>query len=156
VRFLSDKDVKFFQQINRELLDEVIETMVIIYKLEVESSPTNIYGEAPRKLYFQGTQLPGLVRRSDKQPTTDGNVIDFNQVTVFSFQRETLKERGIYPEVGDIIEYDSSFWEINNASENQLIGGQPFFNFSIVCTAHMTRQSALQLTERSYPSNNEV
>lgn len=155
-RFQSDADINFMKQINKELISDVIETPVIVYKLQVEESPTNIYGEAPLKRYYVGVQLGALIRRDDKSPTSDGNIIDFNQTSVFSFLREMCEEKNIYPEVGDIIEYDSTYWEINNAAENQLIGDQPFYNWAIICTCHMTRRSALQLDERSIPAKNEI
>lgn len=155
-RFVSERDIGFFKQVNKELVNEIIETPVIVYKLNVDSSPTNIYGEAMRKVYHVGTQLSCLIRRDDKSPTSDGNIIDFNQTATFSFLRETCEEKDIYPEVGDIIEYDSAYWEINNAAENQLIADQPFYNWAIICTCHLTRRSALQLDERNIPSHDAI
>ena len=156
MKFVSEKDTQYFQQINNELVDEVIETPVIIYKLSIVQTETNIYGEAPTKAYHVGTQIPAMISRQDKVPTTDGYVLDFNQTAVFSFLRTRLEEKDIYPEVGDIIEYDGAFWEINNAVENQLLAAQPFFNWAIICTTHMTRRSALQLEERQHLSKDSV
>jgi hypothetical protein len=156
MKFVSERDVNFFRSINKELLEDVIDVPVILFKLNVIESPTNIYGEAPSKSYHVGTQLNALINRQDKNPTTDGHILDFNQTSIFSFHRDTLKEKDVYPEVGDIIEYDSSFWEINNAAENQLIADQPFFNWAIICTCHLTRRSALQLEERQYTPNEHV
>ena len=155
-KYLTDRDVTFFQSINRELVDEVIETPVIVYKLNVIYSPSNIYGEAPSKVYHVGTQIPCLINRQDKSPTTDGNIIDFNQTSIFSFLRDTLETKGIYPEVGDIIEYDSAYWEINNAAENQLLADRPSLNWAIICTCHMTKRSALQLEERIHAPANPI
>ena len=155
-KFLSERDVDYFRSINKELIEDVIETLVILYKLNVVSSPTNIYGEAPSKAYHIGVQTSALIRREDKNPTTDGHILDFNQTAVFSFSRDKLKEISVYPEVGDIIEYDSSFWEINNAAENQLLADQPFFNWAVICTCHMTRRSALQLDERQITSGENL
>ena len=155
-KFLTDRDINYFRSINAELIDEVIETPVILYKLNVVSSPTNIYGEAPSKAYHIGVQTPALIRREDKTPTTDGHVIDFNQTAVFSFSRDKLEEVNVYPEVGDIIEFDNSFWEINNAAENQLLADRPGLNWAIICTCHMTRRSALQLDERQITSNRNL
>jgi len=147
-RFVTDQDIKFIKQINKELLTDIIEVNVVLYKLNVIESPTNIYGEAPKKKYHIGIQMPCLINRQDKSPTSDQYVIDFAQTAVFSFLREICEEKDIYPEVGDIVEYDSAFWEINNAAENQLVADQPFYNWAIICTSHLTRRSALQLTER--------
>jgi hypothetical protein len=155
-RFQGERDIAFFQQVNKELLDDVIEAMVVLYKLSIEDSPTNIYGEAPLKRYYQGVQTSALINRQDKSPTSDGKVIDFQQTAVFSFLREIMKEKGIYPEPGDIVEYDGSFWEINNAAENQLLGDQPYLNWAIICTCHMTRRSQLQITERQYVSSENL
>jgi len=147
-KYVTDRDVTFFRSINRELVDEVIETPVILYKLNVIHSPSNIYGESPSKVYHVGVQVPCLINRQDKTPTTDGHMIDFTQTAVFSFLRDTLSTKGIYPEAGDVIEYDSSYWEINNAAENQLLADRPGLNWSIICTCHLTKRSALQLEER--------
>lgn len=155
-KFLSERDVNYFRSINNEIVEDVIETLVILYKLNIVDSPANIYGEAPSKAYHIGVQTAALIRREDKNPTSDGNIIDFNQTAVFSFSRDKLKEISVYPEVGDIIEYDSSFWEINNAAENQLLADQPFFNWAIICTCHMTRRSALQLDARNIISDRNL
>jgi hypothetical protein len=152
-RFLGDRDINFMRQINKELLNEVVETPVILYKLDIKKSPTNIYGEAPKKVYHAGVQVSCLINRQDKATTSDGYVLDFSQTSTFSFLRETLKEKNIYPEVGDLIEYDSSFYEINNVVENQLLGDQPFLNWSIICVCHLTKKSQLQLTPRNHIPN---
>jgi len=143
--FLSDRDTTYFKQINKELVDEVIETLVIVYKLSVLESNSNMYGESPSKKYHVGTRIPCLINREDKSPTTDGNVIDFSQTATFSFLRSTLEDKEIYPEVGDLIEYDSSYWEIDNAAENQLLADRPTLNWAVICSCHLTRRSALQL-----------
>lgn len=156
MKFVSERDVNFFRSVNKELVEEVIETLVILYKLSVAESPTNIYGEAPLKKYHIGTQIAALIDRQDKSPTTDGHILDFNQTSIFSFLRERLEEVNVYPEVGDIIEYDGSFWEINNAAENQLLAAQPFFNWAIICTCHMTKRSAIQLDERTHISERNL
>ena len=156
MKFVSERDTQYFRQINDELVDEVIETSVIVYKLNVVQTKTNIYGEAPTKAYHVGTQISAMISRQDKVPTTDGYVLDFNQTAVFSFLRTRCEEKDFFPEVGDIIEYDSSFWEINNAAENQLLAAQPFFNWAIICTTHLTRRSALQLEERQHLSKDSI
>lgn len=148
-RFVTDQDIKFMKQLNKELLNDIIETNVVVYKLDLAESPTNIYGEAPKKRYNMGVQMTCLINRQDKSPSSDQFVLDFAQAAVFSFMREICEEKDIYPEVGDIIEYDSAFWEINNAAENQLVADQPFYNWAIICTCHLTRRTALQLTERT-------
>jgi len=155
-QFLSDRDTTYFKSINKELVNDVIETLVIVYKLSVLESTSNMYGESPSKKYHVGTQIPCLINREDKSPTTDGHMIDFAQTATFSFLRSTLEEKDIYPEVGDIVEYDSMYWEIDNAAENQLLADRPTLNWAIICSTHLTRKSALQLDPRQHAAVNPV
>jgi len=60
----------------------------------------------------------------------------------------TCEEKGIYPEIGDMIFFDQSYYEIDNTNEVQFLGGQPENNYSIVCTAFMTRKSDLNIEQR--------
>ena len=41
-RFALSRDIKFFEGISRELVDAVIETAVVLYKLVIEDSKTNL------------------------------------------------------------------------------------------------------------------
>jgi len=51
-RFALDRDINFFKSISRELVDAVIETTVVLYKLVIEDVKTNLYGESLNKSYF--------------------------------------------------------------------------------------------------------
>src|SRR5690348_299563 len=127
-KFVQDRDVRYFRNINRELVDDIIETPVVIYKIVVEHSPTNIYGEAPSKTYFRGVSVVCICTRQDKSAISDFKNIDTTQKATFAFMREVLYESRVFPEVGDIIEFDGSYYEVDNTNDNQLIAGQPRYN----------------------------
>lgn len=148
-RFVTDRDMAFFQHISKELVDTVIETVITLYKLSVENSKVNIYGEATTKQYYVGTKIPCLINRQNTQPSQEAQTVDTVQTAKFQFLRVSLEEIKVYPEVGDFIEFQGGYYEINNTTENQLVAGQPQFNYSIVCEAHLTRKSNLQLDERT-------
>jgi hypothetical protein len=59
-----------------------------------------------------------------------------------------LQEKNIYPEIGDIIYFNNSYYEIDNTTEIQLVGGQPTNNFSVVCQTFMVSKSNLNIEER--------
>ena len=42
-RFALGRDIRFFEGISRELVDAVIDTAVVLYKLVIEDSKTNLY-----------------------------------------------------------------------------------------------------------------
>ena len=73
---------------------------------------------------------------------------DVNQQNVeFRFQRKLLQDVDVYPDTGDIIGYNDNFYEIDNTQEAQLIAGKPQFNQSVICIAHLTRRSAINIEE---------
>ena len=148
-KFVSSKDFEFFQHINREISAEIVDTLVILYKLNLDYVNTNIYGESTEKISYTGIELSAFI---DYQPNTavsdSGFGIDQTQEAEFRFVRSILEERHIYPEIGDIVGYNDAFYEINNIKEVQLIAGRPGYNESIICEAHLTRRSNIQIEPR--------
>ena len=50
--FGTQRDAKFLASINAELLNSIIDTEIEFFKLVVEQSNTNIYGESTNKTYY--------------------------------------------------------------------------------------------------------
>jgi hypothetical protein len=147
-RFTLARDIKFFESISRELVDVVIETAVVLYKLVIEDSKTNLYGESLNKTYYQGVQTTAVIERESSTSEYEGFGSDKNQLVEFRFNRFTLEDTGFYPEVGDIIFHNDAYFEIDNVREDQLIGGQVDNKFSIICSTFMTRRSTIQTEMR--------
>jgi hypothetical protein len=152
-RFLSQTDRNFFETVNKELLgsprdkkDGVINTFVKLFRLSVENTATNLYGEAAAgKIYLPGVQLPSLISAEDFDFNTDEFGPDLRQAATFSFEREYLVGLPLVTSIGDIIDWNYAHWEIASLNENQLIGGQIDSNFSVVCSAFLIRKSNLQI-----------
>jgi hypothetical protein len=147
-RFTLSRDIKFFEGISRELVDVVIETAVVLYKLVIEDSKTNLYGESLNKTYYQGVQTTAMIEREPSASDYEGFGADKSQNVEFRFNRFTLEDTGFYPEVGDIIFHNNSYFEIDNIREDQMIGGQVDNKFSIICSTFMTRRSSIQTEMR--------
>jgi hypothetical protein len=147
-RFALSRDIRFFESISRELVDVVIETAVVLYKLVIEDSKTNLYGESLNKTYYQGVQTTAVIERESSTSEYEGFGSDKNQLVEFRFNRFTLEDTGFYPEVGDIIFHNEAYFEIDNIREDQLIGGQVDNKFSIICSTFMTRRSTIQTEMR--------
>jgi len=147
-RFALSRDIKFFESIARELVDVVVETSVVLYKLIIEDSKTNLYGESLNKTYYQGLECTAMIEREQSTSDYEGFGPDKNQLVEFRFNRFTLEEKGFYPEVGDIIFHNNGYFEIDNIREDQLIGGQVDNKFSIICSTFMTRRSTIQTEMR--------
>jgi hypothetical protein len=147
-RFTLSRDIKFFEGISRELVDVVIETAVVLYKLVIEDSKTNLYGESLNKTYYQGVQTTAMIEREPGTSEYEGFGADKSQNVEFRFNRFTLEDTGFYPEVGDIILHNNGYFEIDNVREEQLIGGRVDEKFSIICSTFMTRKSTIQTEMR--------
>ena len=151
-RFALGRDIKFFEGISRELVDAVIETAVVLYKLVIEDSKTNLYGESLNKSYYQGLECTAVIERQDTSANYEGFGSDQSQNVEFRFNRFKLKEVEFYPEIGDIIFHNDAYFEIDNVREDQLIGGRVETGdgekFSVICSTFMTRRSAIQTEMR--------
>ena len=151
-RFALGRDIRFFEGISRELVDAVVTTSVVLYKLIIEDSKTNLYGESLSKTYYQGTECNAIIERGDTSVTYEGFGSDSSQTVQFRFNRFTLEDKGFYPEIGDIIFHNDAYFEIDNVIEDFLIGGRVESGdgekFSIICSTFMTRKSTIQTEMR--------
>jgi hypothetical protein len=152
-RFALGRDIRFFEGISRELVDAVIDTAVVLYKLVIEDSKTNLYGESLSKTYYQGVECTAIIQRDETTSNYEGFGADASQNVQFRFNRFTLNEKGFYPEVGDIIFHNEAYFEIDNVTEDQLVGGRVESGdgekFSIICSTFMTRRSSIQTEMRN-------
>lgn len=149
-RFTLEKDIAFFRNISRELVDSVIETSVVLYKLVIENSKVNIYGESLSKTYYTPVQTTCIIERQDTGVTYEGFGNDANQTVEFRFNKFTLEEVGFYPEIGDLIYHNNAYFEIDNVRDvDQLIGGQDYNDYSIMVNTFMTKRSGIQVEERT-------
>jgi len=146
--FIPQKEVDLFDVLNEELIDNVLGQYVDIYKISVEDTEANIYGESEKKYFKTGFRVNCLI--SFEEPTM--NLDDFGsdkQVNIeIYFHRTTLAEEAFYPEIGDIVEWNDFYFEMGSITEPQLIGGHQKFKHEIKALAHRVRLSSLQIVER--------
>lgn len=146
-KFVTNRDVAFFKGINKELIDEIIETGIIFYSLIPEKQNTNIYGEATDKVYEPGIYVNALIQHDDEATDDDGMISNIYQNIIAAFYRNTLKEKDFYPERGDIIKYYNTYYEITQVVDNQLLAGRVGLPHSIICTAQMVNKSSISVRE---------
>ena len=147
-KFISDRDVAFFKGIAREVVDDVVQNTCVLYKINLADTRINLYGEAMNKTWHPGVQLYVLINKEPQGTTYEGFGADITQNIEFRFDRFMCEEKNSYPEVGDVIYFDNSYYEINSISEVQYSGGLPKNNFSIVCSTIMVSKSMLNIEER--------
>lgn len=158
--FGSRRDSELLQHIGREFLYDVVEQEVLYYKLDLESVSSNIYGESDGKVYWTPVHICCLIDRGDKTWNAQEYGPDLTRVTSFAFFKEDLRERNVLPEVGDIVEWNKDYFEIDGVNENQMWLGKDYDyrldenvghfgkSVSCVCKAHLTRVTKLNIQER--------
>jgi hypothetical protein len=146
------RDLQLFRSIARELVDTVIENTCVLFKVNLNETKVNIYGESMNKTWHPGVELFVLIDKEPDSATYEGFGPDEQQNITFKFDRLLCEERNTYPEIGDVIYFDNSYYEIDNTNEIQFVGGLPGQNsdrnWSIVCSTFMVSKSNLNIEER--------
>jgi hypothetical protein len=147
-KFLQTRDIEFFKSIARELVDDVVQNTIVLFKINMNETKVNIYGESLNKTWYPGVELYALYSKNPEDVVYEGFGPEMQQNITFKLDRMMCEEKNLYPEVGDIIFFDTSYYEIDNTNEIQFIGGSPDNNFSIVCETFMVTKSTLNIEER--------
>ena len=169
--FGGSRDVSLFHNLNKELINDIIQTEVAYYKFALEQTVSNVYGEAPGKNYYEPLKIACLIDRQDQSWSSDSFGSDVNQTIGFRFLKKELQDINLLPEVGDLLLFKNNFYEVDSKVENQLIlGKDPDYamatettdfgkSFSIMVNTHISRVEKLNLIPLrggKYPSTTKL
>ena len=160
------RDISLFQKVNRELMGNIITQQCVYYKLRLNETKVNMYGEAAGARYYKEPVIfNALIERGDQEyPDDDILGVNFNRSLDFKFFREDLVDADVVPEVGDIIMYYEGYYEVDSTIGNQyFVGKDPRYpyntnplnpglenfgaNLSIICKTHYTPADKVQITK---------
>lgn len=156
--FGESRDVLFVNSINEELLSGIISQQVGYYKVDLNSSTTNIYGESINKFIYDPVLVYCLITRGKQTWFTGEEGPNVIRESTFAFFKNELIEKNIIPEVGDYIVDQESYYEVDTVVENQyFVGKDPNYSYSevtenygtsisIICTAHNIPADRLGIT----------
>jgi hypothetical protein len=151
-RYYSERDVNLINSLNAELMGDIIQTEVTIYKLVPDATALNIYGESDPetgKVFYPGIEITAFISRETIETPVDEFGTDRKQIVKFSFREKMLKEVNLFPEVGDIIVFNERLHEIDQTEQEQFLGGIDDKSFSIICDTHYSRLSKSGMMIRS-------
>jgi len=152
--FGSARDISMFRKINRELLGDVITQQLAVYKYALDKTKVNMYGEASGGKWFNGpTLLNSLITIQNKTDGTSEFGVDFNWSIKAAFLKDDLLDANLVIEIGDVILYQESYFEVDVATDTQYFVGKdpdyPYnqnplnpgleqfgYNVSLICEAH--------------------
>lgn len=140
------RDISMFRRVNRELMGNIISQEIIYYKYKVGDTVTNMYGEAYEgRTFVDPVMLFALVEVGPQESPTSDLGVDFTWTMTFRFLRDDLLSKlnpinqgsfgtfqnpqlqygaEVHPEVGDIIQYQNGYWEVDNTNATQFTVGK--------------------------------
>jgi len=135
--FGQARDISMFRYVNRELMGNIISQQAAFYKLRLSQTNFNMYGEAAQEKYYDGPiLLYTLIDLPDQEWSTDDLGVNFNWKPTFRFLRDDLldklkdfNEDTIYgahlvPQVGDVILYETAYYEVTATNAAQYFVGK--------------------------------
>ena len=133
------KDRQLIKHFSKEVMENIIDTPVLIFKPYITKTNTNLYGEGVNgdKNWRPGIRLNALINREDQEYQQLEYGIDMMQKASFSFLNEDISAlntnivegideelSGFAIEIGDLIYYDAQYWEIDSMVKNQYLLGR--------------------------------
>lgn len=163
--FGGQRDAKFLAAINSELINSIIDTEILFYKLVIDQLESNLYGESEQKIYYDSILIPCVITKETKTPNMDDYGHTYTRTAQFALSRDLLERADIYPEVGDIVFWDNEYYELDNVDANQYFTGKNpdtwpngdnyGYSVSVLCDAHVTRQTPRNITDIRRGGNNQ-
>lgn len=127
------------------------------FKINLESTKTNMYGESVEKWYYQGINVRCSIDRGATGNNSDEFGVSIEQTITVSIPKGLLQSYNFLPEVGDILMDRERYYEVNSmdvhfvtipgvGSSNGTQGttGQTVM---YVLSCHLTRVTKINLIE---------
>jgi hypothetical protein len=155
--FGGSRDISLFRTMNRELINDIIQTEIAYYKFALNETNSNVYDESNQKFYYEPIRLSCLIEKNDQEWNSDDFGPDINQIFKYRFLKADLNDINLIPEVGDYILFNNDFWEVDSFIENQFfVGKKPEYaistdtqdfgvSLSIILSTHLSRVEKLNL-----------
>ena len=142
------RDISMFRRVNRELMGSIISQEVIYYKYNITTTKTNMYGESVEGRNFADPViLFALIELGSPESPTSDLGVDFTWPITFRFLKDDLLSptldynasmsfgsnlnplpgtygANIQPAVGDVIQYQNGYWEVDNTYNTQYFTGK--------------------------------
>jgi hypothetical protein len=149
----------FFRHHSRQIVNRIVAEEVLYYKLSLAETKYNIYGESKNKMYNQPILIACLYTLNGQESADDTYGTSISQDTEFRFLRDDLVKLNLVTEIGDIICWQESNYEVTLVVETQFIMGKvPEYSlesdlqkygesWSMVCKTHLTAGNKLNISK---------
>jgi hypothetical protein len=140
------------------LINNIIQQSVGYYKIALDKTSSNLYGESLTKTYNDPILVNCLIERTPPTWSETDFGTDITQDITVRFLRDILVDINLVPEVGDVVLWQENYYEIAGTVENQLVVGKdPSYAYddttdfgssiSIIVTAQYVRPEKLGIKQ---------
>ena len=88
--FGGQRDMDLFNKVNKELINDIIDTEVYYYMVVVTETKSNLYGEGKDKVFHNPIKVPCLVERNQASQISDEFGQSYSREVQFKFLRDTI------------------------------------------------------------------
>ncbi len=163
--FGTSRDASLFRHLNKEIINNIIETVVDVYKMDIKVNKSNMYGEVEKRIWLDPVRFACLIAKDEPSDKYEEAGYDKAQTIKFSILRDELVEKDFVIEAGDVFHWNNIYWEIDHVLENQfLMGRNPDtnkqiddewgWNVSVSVLGHMTDRKSIQI-ENTFTGTNK-
>ena len=122
--FGGSRDISLFRHINKELINNIIQQSVGYYKINLDKTSSNLYGESLTKSYNNPILVNCLIERNAQSWTETEFGADVTREINVRFLRDILVDIQLVPEVGDVMLWQENYYELSGIVENQFVVGK--------------------------------
>jgi hypothetical protein len=122
--FLSTKEIRFFNSLNKELIQKIVAQKIIYYSVSEEHTQVNdLYKESINKTVYVPVEINARVLYNEPQQTTGQFTIDTKYSIEVYFHMDELEERKIIAREGDFLKFGTVVYEIQKLTRPQITYG---------------------------------
>ena len=142
-RFITPKTAGFVSHLTEEFMRQMGQS-VILYQLEAQLTDSqdknSIYRESGTKSYQKGVCIPAIVELTPKQYDSMEEVsFELKNEIIVHFHINKLKEKGVFPSIGDVISFQELFYEIYDTDDSGMLHGSPEYKYMYSVNGHDIR-----------------
>jgi len=157
--FGSSRDSLLIKSINRELIGRIVQQQIGYYKINLDSTTINLYGESNSKYYNPPVLLNCLINANNTTTVDDDLGPNSYRNVSFNMFRQDLIDAGVEPETGDIVMWNENYYEVDNTDDSQFwLGKNPDYSvsddtsgfglsISVIITTHWTNVDKLNIIQ---------
>ena len=155
--FFNARSMKYINDINTELL-EIIQLQNLNYWAidRTLTDGNDIYGEAEKKISKQPVQFYAWIMLDRVENKTGSFTTEQQRFIEIYCQKDRMTEIGIEPKIGDYLEWDNGFFEINYSGVPKFVFGMPQTKIGCIYRAYSVRTDVFNPRSNLDEYSNEI